>query len=161
MIKGIDIREVWDFRLSKAVPMIDRTSGTWVIKIFAKNNPDYNPEDPATLAVPLEEHDTGIIFVEGDEYDTEKLIPCFKWLLSARDEYSLSHIEERKPVVAIINVANKKAGKIGVNLQMAIDEGDELLIADFRRDLRVHLHVSNQQIARATTELHTKIKGAP
>lgn len=103
MIEGINIREVWDFRLSSAVPGIDTRSGTWVVSIYAKENPDYDPENPTTLALPLETYDTGIKSVEGDEYDTVKVSVCYEWLKSVRDKYSLDNIEELKPSVANTN----------------------------------------------------------
>ena len=108
-----NIREVWDYRLSTAVPTIYRDSGTWVVKIYAKENPDYDPAKPEALAQPLAEHDTGIEAVEGDEYDPDKLRPCFEWLLSVRDEYALDDIEELKPIVKKINEANAKMAELG------------------------------------------------
>ena len=112
-IQGKDIREVWDFRLSSAVPQIDRRSGAWVVNIYSKTNPDYDPEDPTTLAAPLESHDTGIAFEEGDERDESKVIVCYEWLLTIRDKYTLPDIEERKPLVALINKANAALAALG------------------------------------------------
>ena len=104
----MEIRDVWDFRLSTASVMIDRRSGTWVVKIISKSNPDYDPADPETLAKPLEEHDTGLAWEDGDEYDEEKLKVCYEWLRSVRDKYALPNIEELKPKVKAINEKNAK-----------------------------------------------------
>lgn len=44
-LKGIDIREVWNFRLSTAVPQIMReVGGNWIVQVWSKSNPDYVPE---------------------------------------------------------------------------------------------------------------------
>jgi len=115
--EGIDIKEVWDYRLSKAVPFIDRTSGTWVVKVYSKENPDY---DGKNLAQPLESYDTGIKSESGDQFDTEKVKKCYEWMYTVRDKYSLEDIEERKPQVAKIreidrlkSELNEKLAKMG------------------------------------------------
>lgn len=110
---GLDIREVWDYRLSTAVPQIDRRGGTWVVQVWAKNAPDFDPTDPSTLAKPLAEHDTGIPATPGDEHDAEKVKACYAWLYSVRDQYSRPDIEELKPHVAAINAANRELAKRG------------------------------------------------
>lgn len=117
--EGVNIREVWDYRLSSAVPQVDRRSGTWVVQILAKSNPDYDPSKPETMAKPLEVHDTGIKAVTGDEYDCDKLKVCYEWLLTRRDDYALENIEEMKPVVAKINALNAKLGELQSGLTSA------------------------------------------
>ena len=107
----MNIREVWDHRLSTATPVIDRTDGTWVVKIYSKTNPDY--VEGAAPVAPLATHDTGIEFTDGDEYDTDKLKTCYEWLRSVRDTYALPDIEERKPLVAKINAANEALAELG------------------------------------------------
>jgi len=140
--EGVNIREVWDYRLSTAVPQIDRRAGTWVVKIFAKSNPDYDPSKPETMAKPLEVHDTGIEYVDGDEYDCEKLKICYEWLLSVRDKYALPNIEELKPAAAAANKANVelsemckglspghaklKMAELEIWLEAMIEAGEEL-----------------------------------
>ncbi|MCH9836292.1 hypothetical protein K0U83_11555 [bacterium] len=104
-ISGENIREVWDYRLSNATPLIDRRGGTWVAQVWAKANPDYDPADPSTLAAPLEVYDTGIPATPGDEHDPEKVLACYVWFLAVRDEYARADIEELKPFVATINQA--------------------------------------------------------
>jgi hypothetical protein len=93
--------------------MIDRRGGTWVVKIISKNNLDYDPADPKTLAMPLEEHDTGLAWEDGDEYDEAKLTVCYEWLRSVRDKYALPNIEELKPVVKAINIENARRAALG------------------------------------------------
>lgn len=124
-LQGVNIREVWDFRLSTAVPQIDRSTGTWVVNIYSKTNPDYDPSKPETLAKPLESHDTGIKFVTGDEYDSKKVISCFEWLLKVRDKYSLDDIDERKPLVAKINAANAALAELGKVLPLPVVTEEE------------------------------------
>lgn len=115
-----NIKEVWDYRLSTAVVMIDRSGGTWVVKIFSKNNPDYDPAKPKyTAAQPLEVFDTGIAWEENDEYDKDKLEVCFNWLLDVRDEYALSNIEELKPLVKMLDTANRNLAELEKNLTPA------------------------------------------
>lgn len=111
-IKGINITEVWDFRLSTASPLIVRKGGTWVVEIWANKNPDFDGT-PRTEARPLEIHDTGIPSALGDELDTKKIKACYRWLKKVRDNYSLPDIEQRKPLVAKINACNKALSEIG------------------------------------------------
>jgi hypothetical protein len=124
-LQGKNIREVWDFRLSRATPLIDRRSGTWVVHIYDKVNPDYDPKKPETEAKPLESHDTKIPAVEGDQFDTAKVKVCYEWLLKVRDKYALEDIEERKPIVAEINAANEKLAQLGAGKTPAEMRGDK------------------------------------
>lgn len=109
--KGLDITEVWDYRLSNAVPVIDRSEGTWKVHVFAKDNKEYRKNNGPSEA--LEVYDTGIESVPGDEHDVSKVIPCFEWLRSVRDKYSAEDIEERKPYVKKINEATKALAALG------------------------------------------------
>jgi hypothetical protein len=158
--KGIDIREVWNFRLSRGVPQIDRSSGTWVVKIFAKDNPDYDPSKPETIAQPLEVHDTGIIAVEGDQYDPSKVIPCFDWLRSVRDKYSLPHIEMRKPVVAMIEEANAEADRLNVEFHKAVADNNKEKALTMKVALNEHVSVANNKIKLASHQLKKDIEAA-
>lgn len=110
-IVGKHIREVWDYRLSEATPLIDRRSGTWRCQIWSKNSPDF--VDGAQPAEPLEEHDTGIPSEPNDAYDEAKLKVCFEWFLAKRDQYARPDLEEIKPLVAQINEANAKLAERG------------------------------------------------
>ena len=109
-MKCENIREVWDSRLSTAVPQIDRRSGTWVVNIYSKVNPDF---DGSNEAMPLESFDTGIKATANDEYDKEKLLPCYEWMLTVRDRYAHENIEKMKPAVKLINEANEKLALMG------------------------------------------------
>lgn len=112
IFKGENIKEVWDYRLSTAVPLITRTSGTWVVEIWAKENTPFTG-DPATLAKPLETFDTGIKAEPNDEHDTTKVTTCYEFLYKVRDQYALPNIEEMKPLVAKINAANIALAQLG------------------------------------------------
>ena len=103
VFEGKNIDEVWDYRLSTAVPVIERESGTWCVNLYSK----------VDGTVPIVSHDTGIEAVDGDERDESKVIPCFEWLYSVRDAYALDDIEERKPKVAAINKAVKALSDMG------------------------------------------------
>lgn len=128
-ILGINIKEVWDYRLSTAVPVIDRTGGTWVVKIYSKSNPDYDPADPATLSAPVEQHDTGIKAVNGDEYDSNKVKVCYTWLKAVRDKYSRPDIEKLKPLAAKSAQLQKEYAEItaGMNRIQAMTSVDAIM----------------------------------
>lgn len=100
-IVGVNIKEVWDFRLSKASCQIVRREN-WECEIICKNGGGV-----------LETHDSGIPYTQGDAYDCEKLKPCFEWFKSRRDDYALENIEELKPGVAKINEENAKLAAKG------------------------------------------------
>ena len=110
-IEGINIKEVWDFRLSKASVYIDRRGGSWVCVVISKNNPDYIEGKEVTPV--LETYDTGIKATKNDLYDKEKLKVCFEWFKSVRDSYSLPNIEELKSIVSEINRLNEKLAAQG------------------------------------------------
>lgn len=111
--QGVDIKEVWDYRLSNAVPQIVRKE-TWIVEVWNKENTPCNPEDPSTFAKPLETYDTGIMVEAGDEHDTSKIKMCYTWLMSVRDKYSRPDIEELKPIVKKINDANAELAMRGI-----------------------------------------------
>lgn len=89
---GVDMREVWDYRLSTAVPTIYRRD-TWQVEITSKG------PNPKPLAV----HDTGIPVEPDDTHDREKISACYEWLYQQRDQFALPDIEERKPIVKRIH----------------------------------------------------------
>ena len=101
MFECKDIREVWDYRLSIAVPHMDRTGATWLVVICAKTGGE------------LERYDTGIKVEDLDTNDQRKLNICYEWLLSIRDKYALPNIKQMKPLVKIINQANKELSILG------------------------------------------------
>lgn len=101
--EGKDLKEVWNYRLSVACPFIDRRGKTWVVHICANQKSDY----------PLESYDTGIPVEEGDVNDRTKIIKCYEWLYKVRSKYSLPDIEERKPLVAKMEAAEKALAELG------------------------------------------------
>ena len=112
---GIDIKEVWDYRLSSAVPQIMRNGGTWVVELWSKDNEGESE--------PLETYDTGIIAEMGDEYDVAKIKPCFVWMDTVRDKYALSNIEELKPLVAEVNAVTAAEVAKQSGLDEAVNSG--------------------------------------
>lgn len=152
---GVDIKEVWDFRLSAAHPLLRNDIGdTWKVQIWSNDNVDYDPADPSTLAKPLEEHDTGIPCEKGDSHDANKVKACFAILYPLRDKYSRDHIEQRKPVVSLINSANAKASSLAQEIAAAKSEGNTELFFQKEGELKHHLLSSNAEIKKATKEFH-------
>jgi hypothetical protein len=114
---GVDIKEVWNHRLSTAVPTINRDGATWVVEIWSKSNPDYVPGNEKTLAKPLEVFDTGIKSEVGDHHDPAKIAKCYEWLYTKRDAYAHQNIEALKPIVASIEA--KTADLLQLNAKYA------------------------------------------
>lgn len=159
--RGVDIKEVWNFRLSTAVPQIMRVpGGNWICQIWAKDNPDYDPEKPETLAKPLEEYDTGIPFEPGDAYDAAKVAKCHEWFYSRRDDYSLDNLELRKPVVAIIEDANKIANDINSEAVAAKESGDMDTFDMLQGRMKRHLAEANALIKTESEKMHKAIAEA-
>ena len=156
--KGIHILEVWDFRLSTAHPLVRNDLGdTWLVQIWANENPDYDPDKPETLAEPLEVHDTGIPCEVGDHWDAEKMKECYKWLHSVRDKYARDHIELRKPVTKLINESNAKASEINGEAALAKQAGKMDLFHQKVGELKLFLEDSNAAIKKATEVFHTQV----
>ena len=97
---GVNILEVWDWRLSIGAPMLFNKGKTWVVKIMANDGSGV-----------LDEHDTGVK-TTGNNFDYVAIAACYDWLRTVRDKYSRDHIELRKPVAAMINYANATASAI-------------------------------------------------
>lgn len=97
--EGVNIREVWDFRLSQGNPVLYCNGPTWVIKIWS------NAEGRL-----LKEHDTEILTKGNadDLTDYKSIGECYKWLYSVRDKYSIKDIDKIKPKVAVINAENRR-----------------------------------------------------
>lgn len=121
--KGVDIREVWDFRLSTACPAIYNSRETWQVEITSNISRDYDPEKPDTLTAPLEVHDTGIPVDRDNLADPAAIAACYEWLYSVRDNYARDNIEELKPVVAEINRKNIEAAELQSKLVALQAEG--------------------------------------
>lgn len=184
---GGDIREVWNFRLSTANPLLMRRE-TWQVEIWANSNPDCKPLEsgdprmppeiqaildaggelepgaipfnPDTVAQPLEVYDTGIAVEPGDEHDAAKIAVCYEWLYSRRDDYSRDHIEIRKPVVALIEKANDDASAINAEMTDAEAAGDVALADQKRGELQRFLDDANATIKSAAEIMHKTIADA-
>lgn len=102
--QGINLREVWDYRLSNAAPLIRNTGEYWIVEIWAKINPDYDPQKPNTEAKPIESYTTLIECKQGNE--TIGIVACYEWLYSRRDQYSRDDIDDLKPIVSEWNRLN-------------------------------------------------------
>jgi hypothetical protein len=110
-LKGIDIKEVWDYRLSTVSIFIDNRGATWKVVVMKKRNQDYDPKHPETLAKPLEVIDTHIPSTINDTWDTNKTKACFEIIYKIRDKYSRPDIEDLKPKVKNLNAATKALQK--------------------------------------------------
>ena len=150
--KGEHIREVWDWRLSNACPMLFNSGETWIVKIMANDGSGV-----------LEEHDTGYpTLVDGkyNPHDAKAVAQCYDWLRTVRDKYSRDHIELRKPVVALINNANREVNAI---MAAAIDAKNSGNMDEYNRLLGEYHQVldeRNLQIKQAVKEMDEKIGGA-
>jgi len=128
-LKGININEVWDYRLSIGNPILYQNGKTWVVKIHCLKDSSV-----------LEEYDSGVP-TTGDPYDTSGIIPCYEWLLTVRDKYSRNNLDLRKPVVKLINAAQEKSASITNSTE-----------------LQKHLEEANRAIQEATNIMHDKIE---
>ena len=147
--KGEAIREVWDWRLSTACPMLFNSGDTWVVKIMANDGSGV-----------LEEHDTGHPTGEHNPHDTKAIAKCYDWLRTVRDKYSRDHIELRKPVVALINNANREINAIMGDAVAAKAAGDVDAANDLMATYRQVLGERNLLIKQATKKMNEKIGGA-
>ena len=146
--KGVDIREVFDFRLSRGAAFLFNSGEHWAVKIISNTSPDGEAE---TLA----EHVTGIrTNVQPDSLGIKK---CYAWLHSVRDDFSRDNIELRKPVVALINASNAEASKINTAATMAQADGDIDLFMKLRGQLDTHLVSANGEIKNATKKFDADI----
>jgi len=156
--QGIHILEVWDFRLSTAHPLVRNDLGdTWKVQIWANSNPDYDPENPDTLAEPLEVHDTGIPCEAEDHWDAKKMKVCYEWLYSVRDKYARDHIELRKPVTKLINESNFKATEINGEAQAAKAAKNIPLFHQKIGELKEYQEAANAMIKKATEVFHAQV----
>jgi len=126
------ILEVWDFRLSKGSPILYDTGEYWRVVI--------NANDGSGV---LAEHVTDVK-TTGNVHDPVGIAACYDWLRSVRDKYSRDHIELRKPVAAMINMANAVAAQLTA-------EGKKGELAD-------HLEMANAEIKKATAAFHALVK---
>ena len=128
---GVEIREVWDFRLSVGSPILFNKGDTWVVQVFANDGGGV-----------LAEHDTGIK-TTGNNFDTDAIAACYDWLRTVRDKFSREHLELRKPLVALINATNTEAVKLTADGKYA--------------EVQMHLVKANAKIKKATEAFHAEV----
>ena len=146
--KGADIREVFDFRLSKGAAFLFNSGEHWAVKIISNTSPNGEPDI-------LAEHVTDV--QTGPGTDGKGIAACYAWLHSVRDQFERDHIELRKPVVALINASNTEAVKINTAASEAQRFGDIDLFMKLRGNLDTHLAAANGEIRNATAKLHADI----
>ena len=149
--KGVEIREVFDFRLSRGSVFLFNSGKNWVVQIISNTSPDDGPEI-------LAEHITDVRTGPGTDADGIKA--CYAWLHSVRDDFSRDNIELRKPVVALINASNTEAGKLSMLADAAKATGDIDLFMKLRGQLDTHLASANGEIKNATAQLNADIAAA-
>lgn len=179
---GKKIREVWDFRLSYAHPILYNSGDFWVIHIYA-NNPHHEAwkdhpglqvtkvKDPKTgkvsenISVLLEEIKTEIpTCPNGDpkERMTTEAIEsgqrqCYPILYGVRDKYSRDNIGLRKPVVAMINSANAHCDKLNTEAMEAAKNGDNDLAVKKGGEMRAFIEQANADISKAVKAMKREI----
>ena len=129
---GVEIREVWDFRLSIGSPILFNKGKTWLVKIFANDGSGV-----------LDEYDTGVK-TTGDNFDCAAIAACYDWLRTVRDKFSREHLELRKPLVALINATNTEAVKLTADGKYA--------------EVQMHLVKANAKIKKATEAFHAEVE---
>jgi len=143
---GVNILEVWDFRLSKSSPILYDTGEFWRVVI--------NANDGSGV---LDEYITDVK-TTGNVHDPVGISACYDWLRTVRDKYSRDHIELRKPLVAEINAANEKAASINGEVIAAKAENDTDLFNQKNGELQAHLSASNAVIKGLTQAFHAEIE---
>lgn len=149
VFEGINILEVWDFRLSIGSPILYADSEFWKVVIYAND-----PGDQERII--LDEHVTDVKTI-GDPRDPEGVTACYEWLYSVRDKYSRDHIELRKPIAEAINEANAEAAAINGEA-LAAEKADDTDLANQKRgELQAHLTLSNLIIKGLTNDFHARV----
>lgn len=100
--QGVDIREVWDWRLSIAQPILFNNGEIWIIRIYANEAAD--GESALLEEIETDIPTAGVSIIEGQQR-------CYPMLREIRDKYSRDNIDELKPKVAAINAANRAAAE--------------------------------------------------
>jgi len=100
--KGEDIREVWDYRLSKGCPYLYCDAPYWIIRIWPNA---VNRREPKKALI---EYVTDIP-ATGNPHDRRAIILCYNWLYKVRDDYAKNNMNALKPAAAKIYDINQKA----------------------------------------------------
>jgi len=120
--RGVQTREVWDFRLSTASPVLHNSGKTWRIDIHPLVDGTGTPLESIETDIPVEKGEKGLIKGQA---------ACFAILRTMRDKYSHPDIEELKPVAAAINA---KADSISALLEgKSRAEAMEFLSGNFEK----------------------------
>lgn len=170
--EGKKIREVWDFRLSYASPVLYNSGAFWVIHIYA-NNPHHDAwkdhpgreETNGNVRVLLEEIVTDIpTLPNGDP--KERMTPeaikagqqaCYPILYKVREKYTRDNFELRKPVVKLINESNAECGRLNSEAIEAEQSGDTELAMQKRGEMQGFLQAANANIKQAVTSMKQQI----
>jgi len=148
--KGIDILEVFDWRLSIGNPILFNAGEFWEVKIMANDAPDGE-------SIELDHHVTDVPGTT-DPYDQKGITACYAWLHSVRDSYSCDNLELRKPIAAMINSANREANTINMLALDAQEEDDEALFFEMKGRLDAHITTANREIKQATKDYHAALQ---
>jgi hypothetical protein len=134
--EGVDIREVWDWRLSNGMAILYDDGPTWAVRVWANNPPE------GEVKQLLAEHVTDVATC-GDPRDPEGVAACYEWLHSIRDDHARDNIELRKPVCAMIQGANTLAASLN-------GEGKHA-------EAKALIQVANREIKVASEAMHKAI----
>lgn len=145
---GVNIREVWDFRLSYACPYLFNQGETWVVKLIANDSPDNKSNV-------LAEYDTG---VPTSESGRKGIRACYNWLHRVRDDFSRDHIELRKPVVKLINDSNKHISDKIAHADTQERMGFTREARQIRADSQAKLKDLNLKVKEAVSEMQRIIE---
>jgi hypothetical protein len=151
--EGKDIREVWDWRLSRGNPVLYNDGDTWVIRVYANSAPD---GERVMLKEIVTEMPTVVNGVR-DVNDHAAIAKCYELLRAVRDEFSRDHIEDRKPVVKLINESNKEATRINDLAVQAELNGDTDECDRLRGKLSRHLDAANAEIKKSAAAMQKRI----
>lgn len=162
--EGKDIREVWDFRLSRGCPYMFDSGPTWVIRVMAnrptktekvrvRNDISGAWEEVEVMREVLEEIVTDIATTDPD--GSKKVFAILKGI---REKYSRDHIELRKPVVKLINESNNTLAAMGAEAAAHRQHGDRAAEMQLRGEMQSYLDAANRRIKQATAQMHDAIE---
>ena len=141
--EGRAIREVWDWRLSLAQPVLFNSGDTWLIKIIANDPGDpiwdewpdvvlETGKNSERLVCEVVETDIPTCDANGkrNSLDCDAISRCYEIIYPLRDKYSLDCIDLRKPVVKLINESSAEIQAINFEISTALSFGDLFTVND-------------------------------
>ena len=152
--QGVDIREVFDFRLSLGSAVLFNSGEFWAVKIMSNTAPDGE-------SIVLAEHTTTVpTRIDGvqDPREPFGVCTCYAWLHSVRDQFSRDHIEIRKPVVAMINAANLVASDKNTEANKALADGKPGDFYRLKGEMQAQQGKDNAAVKTATLAMHKQIE---